>query len=152
MPIIINVKFYLKELTLLKDAHSQYKETQVLTASQGQLIVMLYDGAIKFLKTALTSIEDKKKFDVVNNSLIKTQDIITELMLSLNFDAGEIANKLYSLYLYFNRKLIEANIQKDPKPIKEVLSHLEELRESWVKVANLSNEVETRKTGVNIST
>ncbi len=137
---------------MLKDAHSQYKETQIMTASQGQLIVMLYDGAIKFLKNALSSINDKKKYDQVNNNLIRAQDIITELMLSLNFDAGDIADKLYALYLYFNKRLVEGNIQKTSEPINEVLLHMENLRESWAKVANQSADIEVPQTGVNIST
>ncbi len=138
---------------MLKDAHSQYKETQVLTASQGQLIVMLYDGAIKFIKSAVSMIEDKKKYDKVNESLIRAQDIVTELMLSLNFDeGGEMANKLYSLYLYFNKLLIEGNIKKDPKPLNEVVEHMESLRSSWAQIANQNNEVNTKQMGVNIST
>lgn len=134
------------------NAHSHYKENQILTASQGQLIVMLYEGAIKFLKLSLENITDKKKFDVVNNNLIKAQDIITELMLSLNFEAGDVANKLYSLYIYFNRRLIEANINKDPEPIKEVLKHLIELNESWVQIANQNIEAPQKSMGLNIST
>jgi flagellar protein FliS len=137
---------------LLPDAHSQYKETQVLTASQGQLIVMLYDGAIKFIKNAAKNMGDKTKYDSVNNDLIRAQDIITELMLSLNFDAGEISSRLYSLYMYFNKKLIEGNIQKDAKPLKEVLTHLENLRESWSQIANQTAESAPAKLGVNIST
>ncbi len=138
---------------MLKDAHSQYKETQVLTASQGQLIVMLYDGAIKFIKNALSCIKDRKKYDQVNEYLIRAQDIITELMLSLDFEAGgEMADKLYSLYLYFNKQLIDGNIRKDENPLKEVVGYLESLRSSWAQIANQNNEVNKKQLGVNIST
>jgi len=136
----------------LQNAHSQYKETQILTATPGQLVVLLYEGAIKNLRIALESIEDKKKFDVVNNCLIKAQDIITELMLSLNFEADEIANRLYSLYIYFNNKLIEANIYKDAEKIREVLNYLEDLNEGWKKIANQSVETTPTRIGLDIST
>ncbi|PKL19000.1 MAG: flagellar export chaperone FliS [Spirochaetae bacterium HGW-Spirochaetae-5] len=63
--------------------YNQYKQTQITTANQGKLIVMLYDGAIKFLTIALDNMSPKS-YDVVNNNIIKAQDIITELLLSLN--------------------------------------------------------------------
>ncbi|HOL48914.1 MAG TPA: flagellar export chaperone FliS, partial [bacterium] len=115
------------------DPIKQYKETQIKTASQGQLILMMYDGAIKFLNISLTGFE-KKKYDIVNNNIIKAQDIITELMLALRLEAGEIAKNLYSLYEYMNRRLIEANIKKNPEICKEILKMLEELRDVWRQV------------------
>ncbi len=121
----------------IKDASSQYKETQVKTANQGKLIVMLYDGAIKFLKTALDNIPEKK-YDVVNNNIIKAQDIISELMLSLNFEVGDFANKLFSLYTYMNKKLVEGNIKKNAEPIKEVIDFLIDLKEAWQQVSTVS--------------
>ncbi len=116
------------------DASSHYKETQVKTANQGRLIVMLYDGAIKFLNIALSGLPDKK-YDLVNNNIIKAQDIISELMLSLNFDVGDFADKLYSLYTYMNKKLVEGNIKKSSDPLKEVIVYLNELKLAWTRVA-----------------
>ena len=90
--------------------YNQYKQTQITTANQGKLIVMLYDGAIKFLNIALDNMSPKS-YDVVNNNIIKAQDIITELLLSLNMDeGGEISQNLFNLYMYFKRQLLEANI------------------------------------------
>ena len=123
----------------VKDASSQYRETQVKTANQGKLIVMLYDGAIKFLKIALDNLP-KKKYDTVNNNIIKSQDIITELMLSLNFEVGDFANRLYSLYSYMNKRLVEANIQKSAEPMEEVIRYLAELKEAWEQVSHVSTE------------
>ncbi len=134
----------------------QYKETQVNTANQGKLIVMLYEGAIRFLKIALDNLP-KKKFEVVNTNIIKTQEIISELMCSINFEAGDLADKLYSLYSYMNKQLVEANINKKAEPIKEVIRHLEDLNSSWTQIANQSvdssdSDDDTRpKRGVNIS-
>lgn len=116
--------------------YSQYKQTEINTANQGKLIVMLYDGAIKFLNTALENLP-AKKYDIVNNNIIKAQDIITELMLSLNIDeGGQIAQNLFSLYVYFKKKLIESNIKKEPDGINEVLKHLSDLRSAWDQIAS----------------
>jgi flagellar protein FliS len=119
-----------------KNPFEQYKETQVVTANQGKLIVMLYDGAIKFLNIALENLQPKT-YDVVNNNIIKTQDIITELLLSLNMqEGGEISKNLFNLYLYFKKTLLEANIKKDPELINHVLKLLKDLREAWDKVSS----------------
>ena len=116
--------------------YAQYKQTEINTANQGKLIVMLYDGAIRFLNIAIESLPEKK-YDVVNNNVLKAQDIITELMLSLNMEAGgQIAQNLFSLYVYFKKKLIEANIRKEPDGINEVLKHLKDLRDSWNQIAS----------------
>lgn len=115
--------------------YDQYKQTKISTANQGKLIVMLYDGAIKFLNIALDNIEPKH-YDVVNNNIIKAQDIITELLLSLNMnEGGEISQNLFSLYMYFKRQLLEANIKKDPEIIKHVLKLMKEMREAWDQIS-----------------
>ena len=72
-----------------KDPYNQYKQTEINTANQGNLIVMLYDGAIKFLNIALENLEPKT-YDIVNNNIIKAQDIITELLLSLKEGSSKI--------------------------------------------------------------
>jgi flagellar protein FliS len=115
--------------------YSKYKQTQITTANQGKLIVMLYDGAIKFLNIAIENM-NPRTYDVVNNNIIKAQDIITELLLSLNMEeGGEIAKNLFSLYMYFKRQLLEANIKKDPEIIKHVLKLLKELRDAWDQIS-----------------
>ena len=126
-----------------KKAYDQYKETQITTANQGKLIVMLYDGAIKFLNIATENMRPKT-YDVVNNNILKTQDILSELILSLNMkEGGEISNNLLSLYMYFKKKLLEANINKDPKILKDVIIHLKELRDAWEKIS--ANEAKSDK-------
>jgi len=115
---------------MVMSPYEKYKKMGVETASGGKLILMLYDGAIKFLNQSLEGLKDKK-YDVVNNNIIKGQNILTELMLSLNMSVGEIAENLYSLYDYMNRRLIEANIKKNGEIIKEVLGMLTDLRATW---------------------
>lgn len=115
-----------------------YKQTSVKTASQGRLIVMLYDEAIRQMDLAIVEMDKpRKKLDSIHNAISKAQDIITELMASLDFEkGGEISNNLFSLYMYFNRKLVEANISKDLAPLKEVRKFMADLREAWVSIEN----------------
>lgn len=132
---------------LRKSPHDQYKQTEINTANQGKLIVMLYDGAIKFLNIALENM-DPQTYDVVNNNILKTQDIITELLLSLNTkEGGEISTSLFNLYIYFKKKLLEANIEKNSDIIKEIINHLKELRDAWDKIS--SREAVTDSTNFN---
>lgn len=112
----------------------KYKETQIKTANQGKLIVMLYDGAIRFLNAAREAIRDNR-IEECHNKVTRAQDIIMELLLSLNMEAGDIAHKLYNLYIYMNKRLIEANIYKKVEPIEEVLKMLTELKEVWAQIA-----------------
>ena len=115
--------------------YNQYKQTQISTANQGKLIVMLYDGAIKFLNIALENIEPMH-YDTVNTNILKTQDIITELLLALNMnEGGEISQNLFSLYMYFKRQLLEANMRKDPEMIKHILKLMKEMRDAWDQIS-----------------
>lgn len=119
-----------------KNPYDQYKRTEINTANQGKLIVMLYDGAIKFLNIALQNM-NPRTYDVVNNNILKTQDIITELLLSLNMkEGGDISKNLSSLYLYFKKRLLEANVQKNPEIVTEIIKLMKELRDSWEKISS----------------
>jgi flagellar protein FliS len=120
-----------------KNVYEQYKEVEIKTASPGKLIVIMYDGAIRFLKFAKEAI-DEKNIEKAHNNIVKAQDIIMELLLSLNMEAGEIAVKLQSLYIFMNKLLMEANIKKEKEPIDRVLKMLTELREVWNEVAKKS--------------
>ncbi len=129
-----------------KNPFNEYKKTQIATANQGKLIVMLYDGIIKFLNIAIENM-NPKTYDVANSNIIKAQDIITELLLSLNMrDGGEISQNLFNLYLYFKKVLLEANIKKDPETIKGVLKLIKDLRDAWDKVS--ANETTADKTNI----
>jgi flagellar secretion chaperone FliS len=108
-----------------------YKANEISTVSQTRLIVMLYEGAIRFLKIASENMTPRK-YDLVNNNIIKAQDIITELMISLNIEDGkEVANNLLSVYVYVKKRLLEANMKKDTEIIKEVIGLLEQLKSAW---------------------
>ena len=119
------------------DPLRSYKETQIKTATPGKLILMLYDGAIKNLNRALEDMNAQhSRYDRVSNSLIQAQDIIAELMVSLDFErGGDIAKSLFSLYVFMNRRLLDGNIKKEKAPLEEVKSLLTELRSAWAEVA-----------------
>jgi flagellar secretion chaperone FliS len=116
-----------------------YREARVKTAGQGQIIVMLYDEALRQIDAAVSELENSRRFDLVNNSIVKTQEIVTELMASLDFDqGGQIAQSLFSLYLYFNGVLRDANMKKEAAPLKTLRPMLYELRSAWQQVAGVS--------------
>ncbi|MBN2079174.1 MAG: flagellar export chaperone FliS [Spirochaetes bacterium] len=118
-----------------KNPFDEYKKTQIATANQGKLIVMLYDGAIKFLNIAVENM-NPRTYDIANVNIIKAQDIITELLLSLNMrDGGEISQNLFNLYLYFKKTLLEANIKKDAAIVESVIRLLKDLRDAWDKIS-----------------
>lgn len=115
-------------------AYKTYQDNSIMTASNGKLLLMLYEGAIKFLKFSKVSI-DEKDMQKAHNYIVKTQDIITELMVTLNMDI-EISKSLYSLYDYMKFRLIQANIKKDKEQIDEVIGMLTELKETWEQIIN----------------
>lgn len=115
---------------MIGNPYEQYKRQQFETASQGRLILMLYEGALKNLRMALENI-DKKNVNGAHRCLIKAQQIIMELNLSLNMDAGEIAENLRSLYIYIHQRLVQANVKKDGTIIQEAIDLLSELKEAW---------------------
>ena len=115
---------------MVANPFESYKRMQVETSSPGRLLLMLYDGALKHLRIAEENIA-QRKINAAHNSLIKAQDIVMELNLDLNMDAGEIAQHLRSLYLYIHKRLVEANLRKDATIIHEVIQLLAELKEGW---------------------
>ena len=115
--------------------YQQYRATKVETAGSVDLIVMLYQGAVRFIRTGLEAL-DRRDFKAVNENFIKAQNIVVELRGSLNHeDGGDIAKQLSSLYDYCYRQLIMANVKKDPAPAREVIGILRDLGTAWQQVA-----------------
>ncbi|MGL4560744.1 MAG: flagellar export chaperone FliS [Brevinema sp.] len=110
--------------------HEAYKNTDIETASRLKLVVMLYAGAIRFINIAIQAIKNNQN-DIANQHAIKAQDIVSELLASLNFEAGDIADELSSLYIYVHKLLIEGNIKKDPALFQEAIDLLENLKDAW---------------------
>ena len=113
-----------------------YRANSVLTASPGQLVLMLYDGALRSLALTREAFgrpaDDMTRIAVINQQLIKAQAIITELQGTLNHQAGgEFSRQMESLYEYYNRRLVEANLRKRVEPVIEVERLLTEVRNAW---------------------
>lgn len=108
-----------------------YQQTAVATQSRGRLIVMLYDGAVKFLKLAIQELE-AGDYAAKGQYINRAQDIINELNAVLDMEGGgEVATNLRKLYLFMGRRLSEANAKRDPQMIQEVITLLDELNQSW---------------------
>lgn len=116
-------------------ASKVYKKNQIETASPKQLVVLLYEGAIKRVRLAELAIE-KNDITKANTNILKAQDIVTELMVSLNHQNGAnaIASELHVLYSYMINQLIQANIQKDTEKLVGTRNLLSELRDAWASI------------------
>jgi flagellar protein FliS len=115
-----------------------YKSAAVSTATPGQLVLMLFDGALRFLSQALHGFEIEhisQRQEQIHNSLVKTQAIVRELQCSLDLKVGgEFATTMYALYDYMMDQLRTANMQKDPEPIRIVERLFGEIRDAWAQM------------------
>jgi flagellar protein FliS len=122
-----------------KNPWQSYRKVATQTASPGQLVLMLYEGAIRFSEQALAGFEhrgDPLAFNLtINNNIHRAQAIIMELNAVLNMrSGGEVAANFRRLYLYMDRRLREANIRKQREPIEEVIMRLRVIRDSWAEM------------------
>ncbi|MCR2806728.1 flagellar export chaperone FliS [Paenibacillus soyae] len=123
----------------LQQQRNKYLETTMQTATPAQLLIMLYDGAIRFCKQAIEAIKARNYMDA-NVNLVKVQQIINEFIITIDRSLPISAN-LLSLYDYFNTRLIEANIKKKAEPAEEVLSYLVDLKETWIQASKKQNQL-----------
>ncbi len=114
-------------------AYKTYETNHVTTATPEKLLVMLYEGAIKFLRMAELAIDDKN-IERRSHNLVKAQDILFELRVTLNHDVGEIADNLEQLYEYMYHQLVQANIKNNKSLVIEVREMLTELKEIWKQI------------------
>ena len=109
----------------------QYRQTQIDTTPKEQILLMLYDGTVRFLHQAKAGFAEKD-IEKIHNNLIKVQNIITEFEATLDMETGgEFAKNLYSLYEFMSRQLTIANIRKDEAALEIVIKHMTELRDTW---------------------
>lgn len=108
-----------------------YKQQQVLTATPEQLILMLYNGCIKFMNDAAKAM-DEKNIEKAHNACIKSQNIVTELISSLNMDYP-ISKELSDLYEYVSHEIAVANVKKDPQHLENAKEVIINIREGWVE-------------------
>jgi flagellar protein FliS len=118
------------------NGHERYLQTAVETAHPARLVVMLYDGALRFLNCALAAME-QRDYEQQNLYLQKTQRILAELIGSLDFTkGGEVAENLFRIYTYLYNQLVQANIEDDAAKVQHAIALLSELREAWDTVAS----------------
>lgn len=119
------------------NALNAYKNNSVNHASKDQLLLMLLDGAVRFVKVSRQAMLDKD-IKICHENIIKTQNIFSELMVSLDQNAGEWATQMYRLYDFIKEKLVEANIKKDIKIVDEIIPLIEDVRDIWYEADKVS--------------
>lgn len=120
----------------INNPYGQYKQNSVMTASPQELTLMLYNGALKFIGVSKIHIKEKD-IPKANESIIRAQDIIQELNITLNMDY-EISTGLRSIYTYILDILVDANIYKDSKYLDEASQMVTELRDTWKEAIKIS--------------
>ena len=119
------------------NGYNVYKNNAVNYASKEQLLLMLVEGAVKFCKIGRQAIIDKD-IKKAHDALIRTQDIFSELMVSLDTKAGDWAVQLLRVYDFIKQKLIEANMTKNLEIVDEVLPLIEDINETWKEAYKIS--------------
>lgn len=118
-------------------AQQAYTESAVLTAPPEKLVVMLYDGAIRFLHVGAAAMRNGDHVHA-RDRIRKAEAIIDQLNYSLDMSHGEIPQQLRSIYLFCKRHLVQGSIQRDPAAVDAVIGLLSELRDAWEQVARTS--------------
>ncbi|MDQ0192178.1 flagellar export chaperone FliS [Paenibacillus wynnii] len=120
---------------MITSPYDKYRQSSVQTSSPSQLLLMLFDGAIRFAKAALEGLECTD-YEKVNTNLVKSQNIVNELITTLDH-TYEVSNSLASLYEYINHLFIESNIKKSKEQAEEALGYLMELRQTFAQAAKI---------------
>jgi flagellar protein FliS len=131
---------------VMTNPYQSYQQNSVLTASPGELTLMLYNGCLKFLHLAKKAVINKN-MEEKNKNIIKAQNIIRELMITLNMDIP-ISKNFMSLYDFYYRHLVEANIKNDVRLIEEVEEFIEGFRDTWKEVVRINRQQTFSKNGL----
>jgi flagellar protein FliS len=118
--------------------YQAYQQGAVHTASPGELTLMLYNGCLKFIKLARTGIQEKN-IELKNTNLLKAQNIIQELMITLDTNV-QVAKSMMAMYDYINQCLIEANTKNDTASLDEAEQYVTEFRDTWKQVVQLHRQ------------
>ncbi|MDD7794627.1 flagellar export chaperone FliS [Clostridium sp. 'White wine YQ'] len=121
------------------NALNVYKNNSVNYASKEQLLLMLVDGAVKFSKQSKEAI-DNKNIKLSHEYLTRTQDIFTELMISLDRNAGNWAEDMFKIYEFVKNELAEINLKKDSKKLDKLIPLIENIQDTWHTAYKLSKE------------
>ncbi len=123
---------------MISNPYQKYQQSSVQTASPAQLILMLYDGAIRFVKLGIEGIESRN-IEKANHNLLKAQTIIHELIAALD-NNYPISSNLLVIYEYILYRLIEANTKKKKEPAEEVSAYLIDLKETWYQASKQASQ------------
>ena len=115
-------------------APNVYRESAVLTATPEQLVVMLYDGANRFLTQSAVAMRESRPA-IAGEKLRRAEAIIDELLATLDMSVGEIAQQLQALYVFFKEHLMAARLEQSPAKVEQVARLMRELRSSWASIA-----------------
>jgi flagellar protein FliS len=118
------------------NGYSAYANNKITMASPAELTLMLYEGAIKFCNIAVVAIE-KQDYAKANTNIQKAEKIIGEFQATLDFKYP-VAKDFDNVYSYLMQRLLQANMQKDPAILEEVLKHLRTMRDTWKEVMKIT--------------
>lgn len=121
-------------MSYLPQSPRAYRQSAALTASREQLVVMLYDGALRYLNQAAVAMQ-AKDLQVSHTKLRRAENIIMHLRGVLDLGQGEIAERLSLIYMFCQRHLLQARLDRDPEKVKQVAALLAKLREAWATIA-----------------
>ena len=122
----------------LPNRYEQYSSNKVMTASPAELTLMLYEGAIKFCNIAIMGLE-QSDIEKAHNNMIKTEKIIRYLRETLDMK-NPVAQEFENIYVYLDRRLVEANMKKDKEILDEICEHLRSVRDTWKEVMRINRE------------
>ncbi|MFJ7639472.1 flagellar export chaperone FliS [Peribacillus sp. NPDC097206] len=129
----------------INNPYQSYQQNSVNTASPGELTLMLYNGCLKFILLGKKAIE-AGKIEEKNTNILKAQNIVHELMVTLNMDVA-VSKDLMSLYDYMNRRLIDANLKNDIAALEEVEGLVTEFRNTWKEAIQLNRQKQFVQSG-----
>jgi flagellar protein FliS len=126
--------------------YSQYQKQSAMTASPGELTLMLYDGCIKFLKQSKLFMEEKN-IEKASNTSLRAQNIISELMATLD-PQYEMSDGLFKLYDFILHNVIQSNVKKDPQMLDIPIEMMTELRDTWQKAVRINRQQTVTRGGL----
>ncbi|MBQ7809745.1 MAG: flagellar export chaperone FliS [Clostridia bacterium] len=121
----------------VNNPYAAYANSKIMTASPAELILMLYDGAIKFCNLAIAAVENNE-IEKAHVNIMKVERIVEEFQMSLDHKYP-VAKDFDNVYKYLIQRLQEANLKKDVEILQEVLKHLRTMRETWKEVMRTAN-------------
>jgi flagellar protein FliS len=124
-------------------AYKSYQQNSVLTATPGELTLMLYNGCIKFIRQAKLAMSDQN-IEKKNTFIQKAQNIIRELMVTLD-QKQPVAKSMMQMYDYMNRRLIEANVKNDTDILDEVEGFVTDFRDTWKQVIEITQKNQPKR-------